>query len=78
MRAGEHGAGIGDGLVQIVGAVGLTTLGAAATLTRWIFSTLTSLLPSLESRRPRHNAARVSEQVRAAKRAARKSGVLRP
>jgi len=80
----ERGRRTGDALVsQIVSAavaapvaLGLTALGAMVTVAQWMFAGVTSLLPDLSPGRPRHNAARVREQLQAAHRAARKSGVL--
>lgn len=80
----KHPLRIEDTLVsQIVSAavaapmaIGLTALGAMVTVTQWVLAAVTSLAPDLDSRRPRHNAARVREQLRAAKRAAKKAGVL--
>ena len=57
-------------------AIGLTALGAMVTVTQWMIAAVTSMVPDLDRARPRHNAARVREQLRAAKRAAQKAGVL--
>jgi hypothetical protein len=57
-------------------AIGLTALGAVVTVTQWMVAAVTSLVPDIDRARPRHNAARVREQLRAAKRAAQKAGVL--
>jgi hypothetical protein len=57
-------------------AIGLAALGAIVSVTQWALAALTSLTPDLGSNRPRHNAARVREQLRAAKQAAQKAGVL--
>lgn len=57
-------------------AIGLTALGAAVTVTQWVLAAVTTLVPHLDRGRPRHNAARVREQLRAAQQAARKAGVL--
>jgi hypothetical protein len=57
-------------------AVGLTALGAVVRVTQWVLAAVKSLAPDLDSGRPRHNAARVREQLKAAQQAARKAGVL--
>jgi hypothetical protein len=80
----KHPPRIEDSLVsQILGAavaapaaIGLTALGAVVTVAQWMIATVTTLVPDLDRVRPRHNAARVREQLRAAKRAAQKAGVL--
>ena len=80
----KHPPRIEDGLVsQILGtavatpvAIGLTALGTVVTVTQWMVAAVTSLVPAMDRPRPRHNAARVREQLRAAKQAAQKAGVL--
>jgi hypothetical protein len=57
-------------------AIGLTALGAMVSVTQWVLAAVTTLVPDLDRARPRHNAARVREQLRAAKQAAQKAGVL--
>jgi len=57
-------------------AIGLAALGAVVSVTQWVLAAVTSLAPDLDSSRPRHNAARVREQLKAAQQAARKAGVL--
>lgn len=57
-------------------AVGLTALGTAVSVAQWVLAAVTSLVADPDRGRPRHNAARVREQLRAAHQAARKAGVL--
>jgi threonine/homoserine/homoserine lactone efflux protein len=64
-----------DAAVAAPVAIGLTALGAVVTVTQWMVAAVTALAPDLDRTRPRHNAARVREQLRAAKQAARKAGV---
>ena len=56
--------------------VGLTTLGAMVSAAQWVLTAVFELLPELPRPRPRHNVARVREQLEAARRAAESSGVL--
>jgi hypothetical protein len=59
-------------------AVGLTTLGVVVSIAQWLRTAVSDLLPDVRRARPRHNAARVREQLLAARRAAEASGVLAP
>jgi hypothetical protein len=59
-------------------AIGLTALGAVVSVTQWMVAAVTTFVPDLDRARPRHNATRVREQLRAAKQAAQKAGVLGP
>ena len=58
-------------------AIALTTLGAIVSTARWLVTAVTERLPDLPTR-PRHNVARVREQLEAARRQAEASGVLWP
>ena len=57
-------------------AIGLTTLGALATVAQWVLTAVADMLPDLRPARPRHNAARVRQQLKAARDTAEASGVL--
>lgn len=80
----NHHSSAGDGLLsQILGAavaapraIGLTTLGAMVSAAQWLLTAMAGLMPDLRPSRPRHNVARVREQLEAARRAAESSGVL--
>ena len=58
-------------------AIGLTTLGAIVSAAQWVMTAVFDRLPDLPAR-PRHNVARVRQQLRAARDAAEASGVLWP
>lgn len=59
-------------------AIGLTTLGAMVSAAQWVLTAVFDLLPDLPPARPRHNVARVRQQLKAARDAAESSGVLWP
>ena len=64
---------------NVPAAVALTILGAGVVIGREALTVLSGLLPLTHDDEPtgRHHVGRVSEQVRAAKQAARSAGVLR-
>ena len=86
MRIEKQASGVNEGLLSQIAsaavtapvALALTTLGAMAIVAQLVMTAVADLLPDLRTARPRHNAARVREQVKAARRAAEASGVLWP
>jgi hypothetical protein len=85
MRPKKQVRDANDGLFsQIVGAalaaplaIGFTTVGAIVSVAQWMLTAVIDRLPDLPTR-PRHNVARVHEQLLAARRQAEASGVLWP
>jgi hypothetical protein len=86
MRTAEPDRSLADGLLApIVTAaeaarvvLGLTALGVLVRVAELLLTAVSSLLPELDAGRPRHDADRVRERLKAARDTAEASGVLWP